>query len=337
MTPFDKSLPPGTPIYAPDTIQARLIYTAQVTEDEIEYLKLFARHSVDTLVVYNVVTQRLEFLSPSFERLTGLPVEKAMILPLNRLMDEESYQRFHPYNDARTRLMLETPEIIHQYSDELTLYRLDGSTFPAEVFTHYLQRADGSPIAVAVLRDITDRKNYEASLVNLLEEQTRRERAEKALIHQKEEFLRQELEKRRSELVTMGVTIAENNTLAIDVLVEISQMVKSLSKEAHDAIRPVIQRFKKKQFQSRWPGLQELTDLEGNEFLALLQRRHPRLTKLDRQLCMLIRLNLTNNDIAHLTSSAYDAIRKARTRLRKKLGIAPDIDLSEYLQSLHSA
>lgn len=72
------------------------------------------------------------------------------------------------------------------------------------------------------------------------------------------------------------------------------------------------------------------------DFLQKLQKAHPQLTKKDADFCALVRLNLSNKEIASLTQISYESVISKKYKLRKKLGYKTDQDFLEFLHSISS-
>lgn len=73
---------------------------------------------------------------------------------------------------------------------------------------------------------------------------------------------------------------------------------------------------------------------KNKEFLQRLLTIHPKLTQGERHLATLLRVNLSTKEIAMLTGTTPKTINMNRYRLRKALNLAPEEDLTEYLQNI---
>jgi DNA-binding CsgD family transcriptional regulator len=67
------------------------------------------------------------------------------------------------------------------------------------------------------------------------------------------------------------------------------------------------------------------------DFLDQLLHSFPDLTKSELRLACLMKMNLSAKELAALLNITPDGIKKARYRLRKKMQVASDIDIQEYL------
>lgn len=72
----------------------------------------------------------------------------------------------------------------------------------------------------------------------------------------------------------------------------------------------------------------------GHEFFKKLERQFPALTKYERELCSLIRMDLSNKEIAALKGISPSSARIARHRLKKALGLTREQDLAFELKQL---
>lgn len=69
-------------------------------------------------------------------------------------------------------------------------------------------------------------------------------------------------------------------------------------------------------------------------FYQTLNERHQGLTQNDLRLATLLRMNLGSKEIAHILNISDEAVKKARYRLRKKLGLETGDKLESYVHAL---
>ncbi len=74
----------------------------------------------------------------------------------------------------------------------------------------------------------------------------------------------------------------------------------------------------------------------NKEFCNLLSAKHPKLTNNNLKLCVYLRMNLSTKEISSLIYSTPDAVKVARSRLRKKLGLQKNQSLTQYLNSFNA-
>ena len=69
-------------------------------------------------------------------------------------------------------------------------------------------------------------------------------------------------------------------------------------------------------------------------FFLKLNDKFPKLTKNDKRLCSLLRLKLTSKEIATIQNISPSSVDITRHRLRKKLNITADVNLSDFLNKI---
>lgn len=67
------------------------------------------------------------------------------------------------------------------------------------------------------------------------------------------------------------------------------------------------------------------------EFFSKVKNTHPLLTKNEIKYLAFLKLDLDNNQISEILNITYEAIKKTRYRIRKKLSISRDISLEDYI------
>lgn len=83
-----------------------------------------------------------------------------------------------------------------------------------------------------------------------------------------------------------------------------------------------------------------LHDLQENiakinyAFFDNLEKKHPELTKTEKYICGLLRLELSNNEIAILREVTVDSVKVSKNRLRRKMSLEQRTNLTKYLRSL---
>ncbi len=84
-----------------------------------------------------------------------------------------------------------------------------------------------------------------------------------------------------------------------------------------------------------WQNVMKNLKLSQEGFFSKLKRKYPALTPNDLRLCSYLRMNFTTKEIANLSNISTRAVEIARYRLRTKLNLSHDVNLTEYL--IHEA
>ncbi len=86
--------------------------------------------------------------------------------------------------------------------------------------------------------------------------------------------------------------------------------------------------------ENKLAGLQEKIDYNNISFDQKLQELFPDLTKGEREVCALLRLNLSIKEIMIIRNVSSDSVKSMRRRIRKKMNISQDIELESFIQQL---
>ncbi len=135
------------------------------------------------------------------------------------------------------------------------------------------------------------------------------------------------------ELTTKTVYITQKNSLLKNLIDELEIMsaepdtmknrIGHLQRELKKEISPDSWKEFEIQFNDVHPGFHE----------RLLERFHD-LTPAERRLCSFLRLNMNTREIISLTGQSFKSIEVARTRIRKKLGIKREDNLTNFIQTV---
>ena len=86
---------------------------------------------------------------------------------------------------------------------------------------------------------------------------------------------------------------------------------------------------------SDWHELEEYLDEFFSGFMTCLRHTHPDLREKDYRYCMLLKLGLTNSELAAFYCISMPAVKQRLLRLKKRLSLASgDVAAREYIVSL---
>jgi len=146
---------------------------------------------------------------------------------------------------------------------------------------------------------------------------------------------RQEIELKNRELVISAIRLAETNKVTSDLISQIEALANSglNLKEITEKIFIFKQQLSSSISDNHWNQFNESFQRVHPRFHLNLLQKHPGLTPAEIQLSTLIRLGLSIKEVSAITHSTADSIKVARARLRKKLKIKREGNLSSYLSS----
>ena len=133
--------------------------------------------------------------------------------------------------------------------------------------------------------------------------------------------LQNEIYFKDKELVSKAINLAEKNELLNDISHRL-KIVSSNSKTADKDIKEIVSDLEFNSDTHVWDEF-EYTFLQVHpDYFTSLGKQFPELTPNEKRLSAFLRLNLSTKEISNITHQSLHTLTVARTRLRKKLGIA---------------
>jgi CheY-like chemotaxis protein/DNA-binding CsgD family transcriptional regulator len=120
----------------------------------------------------------------------------------------------------------------------------------------------------------------------------------------------------------------------LNTLKEYKGSVLTDSVKAESQLKEIIHELEANTKDKTWDRLENIVQETDPEFLRKLGDKHQQLTRTEIKLCYLLRLNMSTKDISNLTFQTQESVHQARMRLRKKLNLSSEDNLSGYLLSL---
>lgn len=154
---------------------------------------------------------------------------------------------------------------------------------------------------------------------------------EKKIISQKAKEYKKELEYKKQELVNNALQLLEIMENTSGMINELKKLNFSLDDDNTDKLKQVIASYQNYSFDVKWAEFERRFDEVHSDFYQNLLKHHPNLSANERKLCVYFKMDMANKDIAALTFSGYDAVRKARIRLKTKLGLSSEDNLTDFL------
>ncbi|PWH85626.1 LuxR C-terminal-related transcriptional regulator [Brumimicrobium oceani] len=146
-----------------------------------------------------------------------------------------------------------------------------------------------------------------------------------------------ELKYKNKDLTDFAIDISRKQEVLTDVKSKLNEILKNKSDldEIKKEVRTLIHYTNNNMLvDEQLKEFQENVEEVNYKFLDQLGKMHPELTELDKNVCGLIRLGLSNKEIATMRNVSYKAIRMSRYRIRKKLDLPAEVNLVEFLKSI---
>ena len=146
------------------------------------------------------------------------------------------------------------------------------------------------------------------------------------------EFIQKELDLNEKQLTSQVLHLAQKNTF----MVSLKESIASLIDEGEDKVATQARKIVRQINQSmgdddQWDEFMASFTKVHQSFLRHIQSMSSDLTSNDIRLASLLRMNLSSKDIASMLNISAEGVKKARYRLRKKLGLDSEVNIQDYL------
>jgi tetratricopeptide (TPR) repeat protein len=149
------------------------------------------------------------------------------------------------------------------------------------------------------------------------------------------EALRTKLEFKNELMSNFALQISQRNELVRSFVDELKSITAPSSGEIASKLNKIISHFTQLQNINKEAEEFNLSiESEHKDFLFNLAQRYPNLTENEKRLCIQVRLNLSIKDIASINNISVKSVEMARYRLRKRLNVDPEQNLSDFLKDI---
>ncbi|WP_339715208.1 triple tyrosine motif-containing protein [uncultured Kriegella sp.] len=154
-------------------------------------------------------------------------------------------------------------------------------------------------------------------------------KTQKKIIQIKNEKLQSEIDSKNRELAVSTMSLIKKN----EFLNAIKDQLKESSNDPK--IKSVIQTIDRNiNNADDWKLFEEAFNNADKDFLKKVKTLHPELTPNDLRLCAYLRLNLSSKEIAPLLNISSRSVEVKRYRLRKKMALPHENNLTDYILNL---
>jgi len=181
------------------------------------------------------------------------------------------------------------------------------------------------------------RKKYEAEQQQIAyKHQLALEKSEKEVIQLKYEKLESESDFKTAELASTAMNLVQKKEFIFKIKEELQLLSKSGKQNIETGELKKILRIlsEEEKLNEEWEQFSIHFNKVHGDFLNIIKEKYPDLNAHELKLCAYLRMNLTSKEIAHLMSISVRGVEISRYRLRKKLGIATETNLFQFLFDL---
>ena len=153
----------------------------------------------------------------------------------------------------------------------------------------------------------------------------------------KEQQLKQDLEFKNKQLTTHSLNLVQKNK----AMKELKQNIKNVREQPKDKIKNKLHGLEHLvdysfNLDEDWEAFRHYFEEVHTGFFEALKKQYPDLTPNELRLSALVKLHLTIKEIATIMSISPDSVKTARCRLRKKLGMKTEENLTDFMMEVES-
>ena len=147
--------------------------------------------------------------------------------------------------------------------------------------------------------------------------------------------LTEQLELKNKQLTTHAINMMQKNKLLSAFIENLSGIIR----DAEDGTKFRLKMLKKEvkrmiNSEKDWDTFKVYFEQVNKNFLTKIRQINPELTQTDIRLATLLKLNLTNKEIASILNITHQSVKNAQYRLKNKLSLQHDDDLRNFIRDL---
>jgi tetratricopeptide (TPR) repeat protein len=176
-------------------------------------------------------------------------------------------------------------------------------------------------ISIALyFRHLTNKKLMKVELLNFQLEQKQ---------------LENEIHYKKRDIENLTLHIVQKNEFLEQIKNDVKTLKQDIKPEKQTKLKSISLKISQSTRKNKeLEKLQENIDKINWNFLNNLTEKFPELTEKEKRLCTLLKLNFKSKEIAGLNNVSEEAVIKARHRMRKKMGLSPDENLTEFIHRI---
>lgn len=157
----------------------------------------------------------------------------------------------------------------------------------------------------------------------------------------KEEELRKkqlklDLEHKAQDLAESTMNVIRKNEILLEIDSELEQVAENMAEDRNTSLK-ILGKIRHQireniQHDDSWKKFEENFDVVYDDYLKRLSLKYPHLTVADKKMCAYLKMDLCSKEIAPLLNITLRSVEMTRYRLRKKLGLSREDNLTEFLQ-----
>lgn len=155
----------------------------------------------------------------------------------------------------------------------------------------------------------------------------------KEKVDQQLRFSEEELQRKKQELTAYAMQLAHKNELLSGIKNDVQDL--SVESSKRKSVQRIVNTIHINQNDDEtWEGFRTRFQAVHQDFEVTIKKSYPAVSNNELRLMSLLKMKLSNKEIANILNISNDGIKKARYRLRKKLGMEREESLEDLILSL---
>jgi DNA-binding CsgD family transcriptional regulator len=144
-----------------------------------------------------------------------------------------------------------------------------------------------------------------------------------------------EMEAKTRELTSMAMAIDQKNILWKNVQQKLKETLSAMPSISEQEIKSIFKIISQdNDSQQEWDTFKLHFESVHPQFFTTLSQIAPTLTQLELRQCAYIKINLAPKQVGNLLNITPDSVKKSRMRIKKKLNLSTEDNLSKFITNL---
>ena len=163
-------------------------------------------------------------------------------------------------------------------------------------------------------------------------------KSESELVTLRNEKLEADINFKNSELASSAMHLVKKGELVSKMKTELGHVMKGVSNpQAETELKKIIKSISEDDnMDQEWENFTVHFDKVHSDFISALKEKHPGISNNEVKLCAYLRMNLSTKEMAQLMNISVRGVEVSRYRLRKKLELATEVSLFDYLINIQT-
>lgn len=141
-----------------------------------------------------------------------------------------------------------------------------------------------------------------------------------------------EVDRKKKELASLASQITRKNEILEKIKQQLNKISPSIKIDEKKKLNTLIKTIDQDiRIDEDWERFEKYFDQVHGDFIKRLRDKFPQLTPTDLKLCAYLKMNISSKEIAPLLNISVRSVEVSRYRLRKKLGLAPNDNLIDFM------